>query len=220
MHAQDLTNKNTFGFIKVKNASLRSLQFSQNGQLIFVATKEGPILVFDCRERTPLMIHVIKVKQINKMDYISQIDFDPETNGLFARSKLGTIYYFIMILKQSSQVHCIEMETIDSYKNAVNKDVLTEFKHMPRMQSYVEGTRLGYMKIRSPHNNGESLLHLQTGFTDKVAMLHYNAEKNVLFAASKDGQFRVWKIPHEWKNRSIYEKQKEANYKLHVRQKQ
>lgn len=79
------------------------------------------------------------------------------------------------------------METIDSYKNAVNKDALTEFRHMSRMQSYVEGTRLGYIKVRNPSKAGECMLQIQTNFTDAVGTLHYNREKNVMFAASKDG---------------------------------
>ena len=43
-------------------------------------------------------------------------------------------------------------------------------------------------------------------------MVHYNKEKNVLFAASKDGQFRVWKIPHEWRSKAIDELELNAEY--------
>lgn len=43
-------------------------------------------------------------------------------------------------------------------------------------------------------------------------MVHYNKEKNVLFAASKDGQFRVWKIPHEWRSKLIDEFEMNAEY--------
>ena len=43
-------------------------------------------------------------------------------------------------------------------------------------------------------------------------MLHYSKEKNVLFASSKDGQFKVWKVPHEWRNKSISDKEIEAEY--------
>ena len=92
-------------------------------------------------------------------------------------------------------------ETIDSYKNALNKDTLSQFKVMSRMQSYCEGTKLGYLKIRDPGKAGECLMSLQTGFSDKVEMVHYNKEKNVLFASSRCGQFRVWKVPHEWRNK-------------------
>ena len=36
--------------------------------------------------------------------------------------------------------------------------------------------------------------------------------QNVLFAASKDGQFRVWKIPHEWRSKVIDEREMNAEY--------
>ena len=71
---------------------------------------------------------------------------------------------------------------------------------------------MGYMKIRDVEKKGEVLLALQSNFTESVKMLHYNQTKNVLFASSKDGQFRVWKVPHEWRAKSIDEKEREAEY--------
>ena len=43
-------------------------------------------------------------------------------------------------------------------------------------------------------------------------MIHYNKNKNVLFAASKDGQFRVWKVPHEWRAKSVDVREREAEF--------
>lgn len=74
----------------------------------------------------------------------------------------------MIIQKKPKVIQSFVMETIDSYKNSPNKDVLTQFKYMPRMMSYVEGTRLGYMKMRDPSKAGECQLHLQTNFTDHV----------------------------------------------------
>ena len=34
----------------------------------------------------------------------------------------------------------------------------------------------------------------------------------MLFASSKDGQFKVWKMPHEWRAKSIDRKEMEAEY--------
>lgn len=42
--------------------------------------------------------------------------------------------------------------------------------------------------------------------------IHYNKVKNVLFASSRDGQFRVWKIPHEWRSKVIDEREMNAEY--------
>ena len=74
------------------------------------------------------------------------------------------------------------------------------------------------LRIRDIEKGGECILMLQTQFTDKVRMVHYNKLKNVLFAASKDGQFRVWKIPHEWRSKIIDER--EMNYEYERRLKQ
>lgn len=43
-------------------------------------------------------------------------------------------------------------------------------------------------------------------------MIHYNKTKNVLFAASRDGKFNVWKIPHEWRSKVIDDRELDAEY--------
>ena len=68
------------------------------------------------------------------------------------------------------------------------------------------------MKIRDIERKGECIIQLQGGFTEQVKMIHYNENKNVLFASSKDGQFKVWKMPHEWRAKSIDRKEMEAEY--------
>ena len=66
--------------------------------------------------------------------------------------------------------------------------------------------------MRDIEKGGECIMMLQTQFTDKVRFKHYNKLKNVLFVASKDGQFRVWKIPHEWRSRVIDDREMNAEY--------
>lgn len=103
------------------------------------------------------------------------------------------------------------IETINSYENDKSENI-TRFKWLSRMSCYCEGTMKGSLKFRNIEQGGETILILQTGFTDKVSMLHYNKEKNVLFAASRDGQFRVWKIPHEWRSKMIDDMEMNAEY--------
>ena len=104
------------------------------------------------------------------------------------------------------------MEGIKSYNEEEKKDNISEFKWLSRMSCYCEGTRYGFMKIRDIERKGECIIQLQGGFTEQVKMIHYNENKNVLFASSKDGQFKVWKMPHEWRAKSIDRKEMEAEY--------
>ena len=91
IHAQDLAKKTTYGFIKCKNSSPETLEYDQDMMRLIVATREGQILIFDCRSPIPLMIHFLNLKPKNSPDYIKQIDFDPLRNCLFGRSKFGEI---------------------------------------------------------------------------------------------------------------------------------
>jgi len=68
------------------------------------------------------------------------------------------------------------------------------------------------MRVRHVEKGGECMLLLQTDFVEQVRTIHYNKAKNVLFASSRDGQFRIWKLPHEWRSRAIDERELDAEY--------
>jgi len=79
------------------------------------------------------------------------------------------------------------------------------------MKSYVDGSEKGRLRF-ADIDTGESLFVLNSGFTDKVTCLVYDREKNVLFAGSRDGRFRVWKVPKEWRSKEIDNLEKEFEY--------
>ena len=68
------------------------------------------------------------------------------------------------------------------------------------------------MRVRKVESGSECMLMLQADFAEQVRMIHYNRAKNVLFASSRDGQFRVWKIPHEWRSKHIDDKELDAEF--------
>ena len=39
------------------------------------------------------------------------------------------------------------------------------------------------------------MIKIPTDFTDKVKRLHFDEQKNILFASCRDGKFRSWKLP-------------------------
>ena len=170
------------------------------------------VLIFDVKNATPIMIHTIRPFKLAKSgvpDYVKQMDLDRNRNILICRSKAGLVSCVQLINR--GMIKSAVIEKINSYEGD-KLDSLSSFKWLSRMSCYCEGTTKGYLKIRDIEKGGECMLLLQTAFTDKVRMVHYNKEKNVLFAASKDGQFRVWKIPHEWRSKAIEEREMNAEY--------
>lgn len=72
------------------------------------------------------------------------------------------------------------------------------------MNVYVEGTTRGLLKVRDIQKNGETLLRIPTNFTnERIDLLGYNEEKNILFASCRDGSFCLWKLDHEWRNKNV-----------------
>jgi len=46
----------------------------------------------------------------------------------------------------------------------------------------------------------DRILKIPTDFIDKVSMLYYCPENNLMFAGSKEGKFKCWKFPNDWNN--------------------
>lgn len=157
------------------------------------------------------MIHTMRLCRLSSQqnDYIKNMDLDTDRNILLCRAKSGIVS--VVQLINRGVVKSTVIETINSYEGN-REDSLSRFKWLSRMSCYCEGTQKGLMRIRDIEKGGECILMLQTAFTDKVRLIHYNKLKNVLFAASKDGQFRVWKIPHEWRSKVIDEREMNAEY--------
>ena len=171
------------------------------------------VLIFDVKNpRSPVMIHAISLCRVTKStpnEYIKQMDLDRDRNILICRSKSGKIS--VVQLINSGVIKSALIETINSYEGN-NNDSLSRFSWLSRMSCYCEGTSKGYIRLRDIEKGGECIMMLQTQFTEKVRLIHYNKLKNVLFVASKDGQFRVWKIPHEWRSKVIDDREMNAEY--------
>ena len=172
------------------------------------------VIIFNVKDpKQPVMVHavrIIKQARMNKqpIDFVKQLDLDPDRNTLICRTKMGQISVMqLMNPLIRSQI----IEEIRAYEGQ-REERQTQFKWLSRMSCYVEGTERGFMRVRDIEKGGECMLQLQTQFAEKVRMVHYNKKKNVLFAASRDGQFRVWKIPHEWRSKIIEEREMDAEY--------
>jgi WD40 repeat protein len=70
---------------------------------------------------------------------------------------------------------------------------------MGRMSCYGDASSTGLVKLRDITKEGECIMQLNCDFDAAASMLAYNKQKNILFAASKDGNFRVWKVANEWR---------------------
>ena len=105
-----------------------------------------------------------------------------------------------------------KLETLNTYsEGSEGKDFISKFKWLDRMSSYCEGTMKGLIKIRDMMNMGEVLMYVQDAeFTEKVEHLYYNKDRNILFGSSRDGKFRVWKVPQEWRSKWVDAKEQQA----------
>jgi hypothetical protein len=84
------------------------------------------------------------------------------------------------------------------------------------MSMYVEGTSRGLLKVRDIENEGELVMHIPADFSESnsVSVLGYNNDKNVLFAGGKDGNFRIWKVAHEWRSKNAEQAERAAYLKI------
>jgi len=76
---------------------------------------------------------------------------------------------------------------------------MTALVWMSRMGCFADASNTGQIRLRDIAKDGECFMQLNCEFTESVSMLSYSRQKNILFAASRDGQFRVWKIASVWR---------------------
>lgn len=173
------------------------------------------MLIFDVKDpKQAVMIHSVRVTKPDRrtripIDFVNQMDLDTDRSTLICRSKLGLISVVILISRSIVKSEIIER--INSYEGSRDEHQ-TSFRWLSRMNSYVEGTDKGYLRVRDLGTGGECMLTLQTTFSERVQMIHYNKAKNVLFAASREGKFSVWKIPHEWRSKVIDDREQDAEF--------
>ena len=43
------------------------------------------------------------------------------------------------------------------------------------------------------------MMIMSTGFTERVQSINYSSDKNVMLIGSRDGKFRAYKVPNEWR---------------------
>ncbi len=91
--------------------------------------------------------------------------------------------------------------------------MLCGFKWLARMNCYIEGSSKGYLKVKDVQRTGECLLQLQSDFTDRIESIHYSLQKNVLFVGSRDGKFKIWKVPNEWRQKWVDKAEQEYEMK-------
>ncbi len=80
------------------------------------------------------------------------------------------------------------------------------------MNCYVEGSDKGKIRFCDVEAKGECMFVLPCDFSERISCVHYCKEKNVFFVGSKDGKFRVWKIPNEWRDKKVDDIERDFEY--------
>ena len=83
---------------------------------------------------------------------------------------------------------------------------------MSRMNTALEVTDKGIIQVTDVECGGEVLFQIKNDFQDKICLLEYEKDKNVVFVGSREGKFRIWKIPKEWRGRDIIRQEIELEF--------
>lgn len=191
LSAIDLEQNKILGFVKLGNQTPHLLKVDSNNKRVFIATREGLILIFDTSKPTFVMRDYINLN--SQQSGIREMVFDVEKQFLLVRMRNGFIHMIMASYKIGQKMRIVS--SVNTSQENLN-DTMSKFQWMQNMGCYCEGSLKGQFYVRDL--NGECLLRLTT-FTDKVELINYSAEKNLLFSSSRDGTFCVWKVPKEWR---------------------
>lgn len=132
------------------------------------------------------------------------MDLDINKNIVVVRLKNSDILVIQLIARKD---FCTIIERIPFVGDS--SDSITAFKWFSRMKCYAEGTSKGNVRLRDIEKQGECMLLLKTGFTERVQSVHYSCNKNVLFIGSRCGKFKAWKVPTEWRQAWVERRESE-----------
>ena len=72
----------------------------------------------------------------------------------------------------------------------------------------------GNLWLRDINCEQEKLLKIPNDFTDKIKIMHYNSEKNIIFVTCRDGRFKCYKLPTTWHNTQMEQIRNDIDFKL------
>lgn len=116
------------------------------------------MLILDCSQRGCLsLVHSMKlVKTPGSGGFCKQLQLDLEKNLLLCRMSTGVIY-FIQLFQAPNEQNASIIEAVDSYKGNEDEKI-SRFCWISRLDSYVEGTNLGHLRVREISNRGDCML--------------------------------------------------------------
>lgn len=198
IHAYSLRKRQSVGFIKMTNARVNRIVIDADMHRLYATSKSGIFMIFDIQNVQPILIHSMKcvLRPDLGTNYVKNIDLDVNKNIVVIQLKSSDILVIQLLARKDT---CTIIERI----KLKSDEQITMFKWLSRMKCYIEGTAKGLIRVKDIEKQGESMLLMQTEFTEKAQCVNYSLRKNILFMGCRDGQFKAWKVPAEWRSAQV-----------------
>ena len=188
----------------------KTMVMHQDLDRLFVSMKQGVIFIFDISDITPIMLHTIEFPY-----YASRMNIDTTVNTLQSLTTKGSLIC-LQLSQKNAKLH--EPTSFIESKDQESEKICS-FQWLSRGQrnnsnngTYVEGSLKGKIWIRDIYMENDQMIKIPTDFTDKIKTIHFDQEKNILFASSRDGKFRCWKLPVQWGTKQMEELDNEFDF--------
>ena len=165
---------------------------------LFVSMKEGMIFLFDISNQvdpTPIVLHTVVFPY-----YVNRISIDNTINLLQCLTKRGSMICLQLssknpkLLEPTAYIESLSCLEDNQYK-ICNLAWISRPRESSLNGTYFEGSLKGNLWVRDINSETEKMLKIPVDFQDKVKELHYNSSKNIIFATSRDGRIKCYKLP-------------------------
>eukprot|EP00347_Sterkiella_histriomuscorum_P007307 403349456 len=202
----DITEKKIVFTMKGFNAQFRALCIDEQLKRLYVSSCEGQLIFFNIQGIIPIIVHSLTLP--TDQGYVKSLELDIQRNIMFCLTSTSCV--LIVQLDIKNEKNSTVVATIQNPFEA--QEFVSKLAWLPRMSSYVDASSRGRLRFCDPEAGGECMFVLPTDFHERISCLHYCKEKNVLFAGAKDGKFRVWKVPSEWRSKQIDEVERDYEF--------
>jgi hypothetical protein len=147
------------------------------------------------------MVHTLEIPY-----FVKRMSIERFTNTLQFLTQKGSLMCLQLSQKNPKlyePTSFIESSSFEEQDRICQFEWLSRASHQGSSGIYAEGSLKGKIWLRDVYLEQEKMMKLQTDFTDKIKTMHFDQEKNILFASSKDGKFRSWKLPLQWGSKEM-----------------
>jgi len=192
----DYTKNDVISELSPSSASLTGMHVHVETKRAFFTNRAGQSFIYDLSTTIPKQIYSI---QNHPKGDIRGLDFDIKTNYLFTANMDDGVIAIFDIGKPGKEKYA------SSRAMLLGKPKVRTCKWASNRQELISGNQDGTVTFWDARKAEQ--IYVMHAHQDAITQMMWLDKTQVLMTASKDKKIKFWKLPEEWRDKSVVEKE-------------